>query len=154
MRPHSTMDVRQLRAFVALVERGRVTTAARALGLAQSSVSEALVALERAVGASLVIRGHGNDKARLTDAGNALLPHARAVLSAIDEAQTAVASATTDARATVDIAANESTSTYLLPSALCRLRDMWPPRLPDQHDVTRLAARYDRPRGAPARAWG
>jgi Bacterial regulatory helix-turn-helix protein, lysR family len=42
----SGLEIRQLRAFVALVDSKRVTAAAEALGLAQSTVSEALAALE------------------------------------------------------------------------------------------------------------
>src|SRR5262245_25695784 len=126
MASRSGIEVRQLRAFVALVERGRVTAAAKALELAQSSVSEALAALERSVGAELVMRGRGRDTARLTAAGLALLPHARAILTAVDGAHAAVARVTRGARGNVSIVANESTSTYLLPRVLAELRRQWP----------------------------
>jgi DNA-binding transcriptional LysR family regulator len=63
---------------------------------------------------------------RLTAAGRALLPYARRVLAALEDAQTAVAAVTREARASVDIVANESVSTYLLPEALAVLRQRWP----------------------------
>lgn len=75
--PISGLEIRQLRAFVALVERKRITAAAQSLGLAQSTVSEALSALERALGTPLVLRRRGGHGLELTDVGHALLPHAR-----------------------------------------------------------------------------
>ena len=120
------LEVRQLRAFVTLVDRGGVSAAARALELAQSTVSEALAALERAIGAQLAVRRRGSYTGRLTTAGEALLPHARLILSAVDNAHAAVAAVTQHARGAIDIVANESTSAYLLPPALAQLRRQWP----------------------------
>ena len=73
-KPDSALEVRQLRAFLALVDHGSVSAAALALGLAQSTVSEALAALERAVGAPIVLRRRGAQPTALTAAGEALLP--------------------------------------------------------------------------------
>jgi DNA-binding transcriptional LysR family regulator len=120
------LEIRQLRAFVTLVERGGVSAAARALELAQSTVSEALAALERATGAQLAVRRRGSYTGRLTAAGEALLPHARSILSTVDNAHAAVAGVTKHARGAIDIVANESTSTYLLPATLAELRRQWP----------------------------
>jgi DNA-binding transcriptional LysR family regulator len=126
MRMESALDVRQLRAFIALIEQGSVTSAAQALGLAQSTVSEALSSLERALGTAVFLRKRGAHELLLTDAGTALLPHARAVLQTIEAAHIAVAGATTGSRATVAIATNESLSTYVLASALDAMRRAWP----------------------------
>lgn len=120
------LDARQMRAFVSLVEHGSLSDAARALGVAQSTMSELLAALERALGARVVARGRGARSLRLTDAGQALLPHARAVLSAFEAAHAAVASVTPEAQASVAIIASESVSTYLLPQAIAPLRARWP----------------------------
>ena len=124
--PLSGLEIRQLRAFVALVERKRVTAAAEALGLAQSTVSEALSALERALDTPLILRRRGGHGLELTEAGRALLPHARKILSAVDDAHTAIAAAASHAQANVEIVANESVSTYLLPGILPQLRQHWP----------------------------
>ena len=110
----STVEVRQLKAFVALVEQGSVTAAAQTLGVAQSTMSEALSSLERALGTSLFLRRRGSHELVLTEAGNALLPHARSVLDLLAAAHVAVASVTTGARARVAIATNESLSTYIV----------------------------------------
>jgi DNA-binding transcriptional LysR family regulator len=122
----SAIEVRQLRAFVALVEQGSVTGAARALDLAQSTVSEALSSLERAMGTPMFLRRRGSHELLLTDAGEALLPHAHRVLGAIDDAHVAVAHATTGARGRVIIATNESISSYVLAPSLDCLRPAWP----------------------------
>lgn len=122
--PRSGLELRHLRAFLALVEHGHITAAARALGLAQSTLSESLLGLERALGGPVVLRGRGarSGQATLTDAGRALLPHAREVLAAVDRAQAAVAQSTRTARGRISIVANESVSTYLLPWAAARFR--------------------------------
>ena len=124
--PLAGLEIRQLRAFVALVEQKRVTAAAEALGLAQSTVSEALSALERALDTPLILRRRGGHSLELTEAGRALLPHARKILSAVDDAHTAIAAAASRAQTHVEIVANESVSTYLLPSILPTLRQHWP----------------------------
>ncbi|MFL6603690.1 MAG: LysR family transcriptional regulator [Steroidobacteraceae bacterium] len=125
--PDGNIEIRQLRAFVTLIELGRVTHAARALGLAQSTVSEALAALERRLGAPVVSRRRGSaDPAGLTSAGRALLPHARKVLAAVEGARLAVDKTIGRARAHVVVVANESISTYSLPVVLVQLRKRWP----------------------------
>lgn len=121
----SSLELRQLRAFLALVEQGSVTAAAQALGLAQSTVSESLSALERALGAALFLRRRGTHEVVLTDAGEALLPHAREALAQVNAAHVAVASATTVARARIAIATNESLSTYVLGPHLDVIRRRW-----------------------------
>jgi DNA-binding transcriptional LysR family regulator len=122
----SQIELRQLRAFVALAEQGTVSGVARVLGLAQSTVSEGLAALERAAGTSLVVRGRGTPRTILTKAGATLLPHARDIIAAVDRAQMALAHVSNDTRAVIDIVANESVTTYVLPEALRRLRGKWP----------------------------
>lgn len=73
----SAVEIRQLRAFVALVEHGSVTAAAQVLGLAQSTMSETLSSLERAVGSAILLRRRGAHEIARTSAGEALLPYAR-----------------------------------------------------------------------------
>ena len=120
------LELRQLRAFVALIDQGSITEAARSLKLAQSTVSEALAALERALGATVVSRRRGSRDWVLTAAGQALLPNAREVLAAIDRTYVAIAEAAAETRGIVDIVANESVSTYVLSSVLAHLRGRWP----------------------------
>lgn len=83
------MELRHLRAFVAVAEEGGFTRAAERLLLAQPGVSALVRRLERELGQDLLDRsGHG---VRLTAAGEAALPYARAALAAADGARDAVA---------------------------------------------------------------
>jgi DNA-binding transcriptional LysR family regulator len=122
----SSIEVRQLRAFLAVVEQGSLSAAAQALGLAQSTVSEALTALDRAVGTPTVLRKRGAHATPLTHAGKVLLPFAQRMLNDIDELHLAVAQVTRSAQAHLHVVANESVSTYLLTPALGALRKRWP----------------------------
>jgi DNA-binding transcriptional LysR family regulator len=122
----SGIEIRQLRAFVALVEHGSVTAAAQRLNLAQSTVSEALSSLERALGTPVFLRRRAQHDLMLTDAGQALLPHARAVLDTLGAAHVAVAHATSGARARISIGTNESVSSYVLSPSLISMRRSWP----------------------------
>lgn len=120
------LEVRQLRAFVLLVDHGSMSAAARALGISQSTVSEVVAALERTLATRLVARRRGGHGIALTQAGEALLPYARDALSALTAARLAVAAVDQHARANVELIANESVSTYLLPHALGTVRRTWP----------------------------
>jgi DNA-binding transcriptional LysR family regulator len=123
--PASNLELRQLRAFVALVENGSVTAAAQALSLAQSTVSETIAALERELGTALITHKRGTHTVALTPAGQVLLPHARNVLAAVGQTYVAMANAAVSARGVVNIIANESVSTYLLSRVLTATRRRW-----------------------------
>ncbi|WP_235022948.1 LysR family transcriptional regulator [Amycolatopsis alkalitolerans] len=82
------MELRQLEYFVAVAEELSFTKAARRLRVVQSGVSTAIRALEREVGAALFKRDSRH--VRLTDAGAAMLPNARATLAAARAAHDAV----------------------------------------------------------------
>jgi DNA-binding transcriptional LysR family regulator len=123
--PAFNLELRQVRAFVALVENGSVTAASQALGLAQSTVSEAIAALERELGTSLIAHKRGTHTVALTPAGKILLPRAREVLAAVEKTYAAVAEAAVSARGVVNIIANESVSTYVLSHVLMTIRRRW-----------------------------
>lgn len=73
------MTLEQLRAYVAVVEHGSIRAGARALGMAQSGLTQQVKRLEVAVGATLFTRGHSG--VSLTPFGIALLARARVILS-------------------------------------------------------------------------
>jgi DNA-binding transcriptional LysR family regulator len=82
------MELRQLEYFVAVVEERSFTRAAQRERVAQPAVSAQIARLERLVGQALLIRS--NRDVRVTEAGAALLPHARSALAAVRDAQAAV----------------------------------------------------------------
>jgi len=83
------MDVRQLQYFLAVVDHGSVHRAAKELFVAQPSVSQALRALERDLGADLFHRT--GRRLVLTPAGEVLIEPAREVLRGMELARAAVA---------------------------------------------------------------
>jgi DNA-binding transcriptional LysR family regulator len=82
------MELRQLTTFVAVAEEGSFTRAADRLHVVQSAVSAGVRKLERELGAMLFDRS--THSVKLTDAGRALLPEARATLAAAQAARDAV----------------------------------------------------------------
>ncbi|MGL6278151.1 MAG: LysR family transcriptional regulator [Gaiella sp.] len=82
------MTLQQLRYFLAAVEHGSFTAAARSLFIAQPSLSEQIRQLEAELGVDLFARvGRG---IALTAAGRAFRPEAERVLDGVDRARDAV----------------------------------------------------------------
>ncbi|MCZ8379744.1 LysR substrate-binding domain-containing protein [Mycobacterium sp. CPCC 205372] len=82
------MELRQLEYFVAVAEEANFTRAAARVHVAQPAVSARIARLERELGQPLFDRTRR--AVRLTAAGEAVLPHARAALAAVGDARTAV----------------------------------------------------------------
>ena len=116
------LEVRHCRALVAVHDSGGVGAAARALGVAQSTVSETLLSLERLLGTPVTLRRTGRE-AMLTGAAEALLPHARTLI-AVSEA--GLAAATSPGKAVIRLGTVESISSFLLPGPLSDFRLSWP----------------------------
>ena len=81
-------DPALLRAFVAVIEHGGFTRAARALHLTQSTVSQQVRRLEQAAGHLLLDRG--GSQPVTTEAGERLLGYARRLLVLAEEARAAM----------------------------------------------------------------
>lgn len=82
------MELRQLEYFLAVAEEANFTRAAERVHISQSGVSAQVRALETELGASLFDRS--GRVARLTDAGTAALPYARAALDAAADLRQAI----------------------------------------------------------------
>ena len=82
------MELRQLEYFVAVAEERNFTRAAEKAHVAQPGVSAQIRRLERELGQQLLDRS--GRAVRLTDAGAAVLPYARAALAAVAGARAAV----------------------------------------------------------------
>lgn len=117
----TSLEIRHCRALIAVAEQDGVARAAKVLGVAQSTLSETLIALERAMGAPMVFRVRGAG-ARLTPAAERLLPYARQIVAIAEAAAAALAPESRP----LSVGVSESISSYLLPPALRRLREREP----------------------------
>ncbi|WP_166640328.1 LysR family transcriptional regulator [Amycolatopsis sp. SID8362] len=124
------MEIREMRAFVAVVEAGTMSKAARQLHVSQPALSQTITALERRLGLQLLVRT--STGVRATDAGTTLLGEARAVLARHDQALAALARHTTTGVLRVGVPLELPPE--LLPSALARLAAAYP--------ETRVQARH------------
>lgn len=90
------VELRQLRALVAVVEEGTFTDAAIALGTTQASVSRAVAGLETALGARVLRRT--TRSVATTAVGARVLEHAREALAAVAALEQVAARAEDDVR--------------------------------------------------------
>jgi DNA-binding transcriptional LysR family regulator len=120
----ATPSLRQLRTFVAAVETGSVTMAARSLGLTQPAASQQLRELERLLGARLLDRAGG--KLQPTAAGQALLEPARRAQAAAEDAASAVAAYRSGEVGRVRLGTGATACIHLLPPVLAAVRQSMP----------------------------
>lgn len=118
------MKLSQLRAIVAVAERGNFSEAALELQLTQPAVSHAIATLEEELGVPLFARGrHG---AVLTPAGERILYHARQALQNLEMMQREANLHKGLHGGHVRIAAFRSVATHLLPKAIAKFHDKFP----------------------------
>ena len=123
-RPLMAVTLTQLSAFLSVVRRGSVTAAAEELFVTQPSVSAAVAALERELGAKLLERdGRG---LRPTAAGAAFAPYAAHVLGLLEEGGRAARECAEGARATLRISAVTSAGDHVVPPLIRAFCDRHP----------------------------
>src|SRR6185436_18966669 len=110
------MTLRHLGHFVAVAEEGSFTRAAERLNIVQSAVSSTVRSLERELGVELFERT--TQHVALSDAGQVLLPEARATLAAAASARDAIAELTGGLRGTLTIGTMQSLKAVDLPRLL------------------------------------
>ncbi|MER3409862.1 MAG: LysR family transcriptional regulator, partial [Thermoleophilia bacterium] len=118
------MNLRQLSAFLAVVEEGSFTRAARRLGVAQPSLSQQIRSLEARLGGPLIERLPRG--VRLTAAGRALLPEAQAAVRAADRARAAARRALGLETGELEVATLLSLTVGILPQAIGRWHERFP----------------------------
>ncbi|GHG02566.1 MULTISPECIES: LysR family transcriptional regulator [Amycolatopsis] len=118
-------ELRHLRTMAAIAEEGTFGQAAARLGYTQSSVSQQIAALEKAVGGAVFDRPGGPRPVRITRLGEVVLTHGRELL--------AKGAALTDAvdrfragHGRIDIGTFQSVSNLILPAVIRRLLDEHP----------------------------
>ena len=107
------LELRHLRSFVAVAERGSLTRAAEDLHVAQQSLSQQMRTLEARLGVQLLIRSPKG--VVLTDEGNVLAREARTVLARADRAVETVRRAADNARSVLRVGFLSSVANALMP---------------------------------------
>jgi len=120
----TTMLFAHLEAFVAVARTGNITRAAEGLFLTQPALSARLQSLEREVGEQLFVRDRRG--ARLTDLGQAYLPHALRALQAAEDGQRHLEALRRGSEGELVIGGAPAVSTYVLPAVLKRFRSEYP----------------------------
>ncbi|MEB3981381.1 hydrogen peroxide-inducible genes activator [Mycobacterium sp. 663a-19] len=108
-----------LRAFVAVAEKQHFGSAATTLGVSQSTLSQALAALEAGVGTRLIERS--TRRVRVTTEGMQLLPFAQAVAEAVEAFAGAAAGAADPLHGTMRLGMIPTVAPYVLPAVLAGL---------------------------------
>jgi DNA-binding transcriptional LysR family regulator len=118
------MERRQLEYFVAIVEHGGFTHAAKALRVAQPSLSRAIGKLEHELGVALFHRVGRN--AVLSNAGELVVERARLVLRDLDALRASARTVGGGAVGRVDVAATSSSALEPVISIIADLRERHP----------------------------
>ncbi|MGP4095034.1 LysR family transcriptional regulator [Nonomuraea sp. KM90] len=118
------MDVRQLEYFLAVVDHGGFNKGAKALFMAQPSLSQAIRILEKDLGSQLFHRI--GRRVVLTDAGRALIEPARQVVRSLAAARASVAAVQGMVCGSVAIASMPSPAVEPLSSMIDHFRDRHP----------------------------
>jgi DNA-binding transcriptional LysR family regulator len=99
------MDLRQMEYLLAVAEERHFTRAAELAGISQSGLSAAIRSLEDELGTPLFDRT--TRRVELTDAGLALVPHARQMLAQASQARDAVVKASREVTGSLRIGAEQ-----------------------------------------------
>jgi LysR family nitrogen assimilation transcriptional regulator len=118
------MELRQLRYFVAIVDHGSMSRAARVLHVAQPALTQQIQQLEEELGAQLLHRSAQG--ALATDAGKTFYEHAQAILKQVGDARSAVAQAAHKPAGTVALGIPQSVSGAFALPLLTALRAAYP----------------------------
>lgn len=131
--------------FVAVVEKGGFSAAARALGVSKSAVSKRINQLEKQLGVRLLYRT--TRKLSLTEAGERYFEHAVRALQAAAEAEDAVAQLQGDPQGTLKISAPMSFGRLhvapLIPKLLKRYPKLQVELVMDDRPTDLVAAGFD-----------
>jgi len=108
------MEVHQLRYVCAIADTGNFSRAAERCKIAQPSLSQQVLKLEEELGTRLFDRL--GRSIRLTEAGRAFIPRARAILEQMEAARSSAADQNTDLRGSVAVGVIPTVAPYLMPS--------------------------------------
>src|SRR5579863_5265376 len=118
------MEIQQLRYVCAVADTGNFSRAAERCQVAQPSLSQQILKLEEDLGAKLFDRL--GRSVRVTEAGRAFIPRARAILEQMDQARSSVAANDADLRGSVAVGAIPTIAPYLMPGYTAAFAKKYP----------------------------
>lgn len=118
------MELRILRYFLAVIEEGSISNAAKALHLTQPTLSRQLASLEDEMGRQLYTRTHNG--IQLTEAGIILQRHAESIVALAEKAEEDMKLPGSSVSGPVHIGAGETKLMGLLAQAMMRVRKEHP----------------------------
>ena len=118
------MELRTLKYFLAVVEEGNISNAAKALHLSQPTLSRQLAALEDEFGRELYTRTHHG--IQLTEAGIILQRHAESIVALAEKAEEDMKLPGDSVSGPVHIGAGETKLMGLLAQAMIKVREKYP----------------------------
>jgi DNA-binding transcriptional LysR family regulator len=120
-----------MQVFLAATAAGSLSQVARERGVAVSSIARKIDALEQELGVKLLKRG--SRQLLLTDAGEAFLPRARAIVSELSDARHAISELASDPRGLLTVAAPASFGRRHVVSAVASFLALYPSIEVDLH---------------------
>ncbi|MGD9560256.1 MAG: selenium metabolism-associated LysR family transcriptional regulator [Oscillospiraceae bacterium] len=118
------MDIKQLEAFVNVVDSGSFSKAAKLLHVTQPTISVHIATLEGEMGCKLI--GRLPSESALTETGKALYGYAKEILVLRDKALTMCKKPSADAQGTIHIAASSIPYQYVLPVLISEFHLKYP----------------------------
>ena len=138
------LELRHLLALQAVAREGSFAGAAEALGYTQSAISQQIAGLERAVGQRLVERPAGRRRIWLTEAGEALLRHADAIVAHVHAAAADVEALAEGRTGRLRVGTYQSVSARILPPVVQAFRERFPDVTLELHEARDDAELYGR----------
>ena len=129
------LEVRHLIALQAVAREGSFAGAAEALGYTQSAISQQISGLERAVGQRLVERPGGRRRIWLTEAGEALLRHADAIVAHLHAAAADLDALAEGRTGRLRVGTYQSVSARILPPIVQQFRQRFPDITLELHEA-------------------
>lgn len=111
-----SMELKQLRYFLAVLDLGSINRAAARLNISQPTLSQSIRALERSVGAELLVRTGGG--VRATRIGETFANHAQTITREAEKAADEVAAMRGLGAGRISLGLNSALARYLAPPAI------------------------------------
>jgi len=117
-------DWNHIRAFLAVVEEGSLSGAARQLKLTQPTLSRQINALEADLGLTLFLRG--TRQMQLTESGTALVDKVRNMADVAMQISAIASGQSSTVSGTVRITCSDAMAAYIMPDVIALVRERYP----------------------------